>query len=949
MPEPGTTDLRVSVVERCFQDTLLNVMKSAQKPGSEVELHLVGPLLEFFCSSPMHVLMVQAEPSVSESSDSGSGTGPLFRTTRSSGARAEDPERPETLESGALGVLMDSLEDAQQRNQRHERIKRELAGGATQQKGVDVLSASPDGGEQALVLWNAVRRADGAVHLQEAWLVFSKDEPPDSSRLEWFRDNRTSRETLLQHLMALRAQRQLPELTRLVKELLAAESDRLVDRLMRARALLRTLLWEQAFHGSNPGYLRLAEDLGIWVLQSLMGSGWGERNFGGSAGKSSVENIAEALEEIGQNLGESQPVATHRLHCLSRALTALLSPRPEEAEEEGQPGFDLISDVGTETSGWQQLAAWTWMHEITRAVVQDRGDWLATDVAAWETLGHQTCRWLATTLSDAARDDHSRFGEGDLADSRNWLRLWFCHQLLGKVLRGPDRRVIGTLRRQLLADLAYVLRECLRLRLFGRRPDYTFQPAAFAAALRTLIEYHSVYELGLSATHDIARHLYELAEPTRPDQHGFAARHLQHVLEMYIAGQFFCSLEVLDAEGEREARTLAGVLAARDQPDAVPGPQTIADFRQAFSLAVLFHDVGLVLFPDIAPPNERICREERDLLGALRAVQETLHGAGRDLVRRCVDELKKAGWIDIHQDPDLNRWLDDQLASGQPDHALLGAWYLHCTCRNLPDLNPDVVRDAVRAVLLHGVPTRPILLDAEEGQADPVAALLVVCDELFEWLPNQSVAPSPNTVARSRHTLAAEDRPVHSRTRRVRLRDLTVLADGEQLSAALHIGKKRRGLGWPAIDLVLEPTEFQDVPVLQTWLSLTQNLRRIRRSGAGFGPMITVYTEIPPRLQDLKLHGTRELLERVVRSPYARQLPLAASLEVWLSDDSRFPDPRSLEDPQHRPRDTRLREQCVVIRAEGRAFHTRDIRASFPQMLEIVDRILADLEGRPRF
>ncbi|HND29014.1 MAG TPA: hypothetical protein PLA94_03410 [Myxococcota bacterium] len=949
MSEPSPADHRVSAMEKSFQDTLLNVMKSAQKPGSEVELHLVGPLLEFFCSSPMHVLMVQAEPSVSESSDSGSGSGPLFRTTRSSGAKADDPEHPEAMESGALGILMDSLEDEQQRNLRHERIKRELSSGSAQQKGVDVLSTTPDGSGQALVLWNAVRRADGAVHLQEAWLVFSKEEPPDSGKLEWFRDNRTSRETLLQHLMALRAQRQLPELTRLVKELLAAEGDRLVDRLARARALLRTLLWEQAFHGSNPGYLRLAEDLGIWVLQSLMGSGWGVRNFGGNAGKSSVEDISEALEEIGQNLGNQQPVVAHRLHCLSRALTALLSPRPEEAEEEGHVGFDLIASAPTEVSAWQQLAAWTWMHEITRAVVQDRGDWLPSDAAAWEALGHQTCRWLATTLSDAARDDHSRFGEGDLADSRNWLRLWFCHQLLGKVLKGPDRRVIGTLRRQLLADLAYVLRESLRLRLFGRRPDYTFQPAAFAAALRTLIEYHSVYELGLSAAHDIARHLYELAEPTRPDQHGFSARHLQHVLEMYIAGQFFCSLEVLDAEGEREPRTLAGVLAARDQPDAVPGPQTISDFRQAFSLAVLFHDVGLVLFPDIAPPNERICREERDLLGALRAVQDTLHGAGRELARRCVEELRKAGWIDIVQDPDLSRWLDDQLASGRPDHALLGAWYLHCTCRNLPDLNPDVVRDAVRAVLLHGVPTRPILLDAEEGQADPVAALLVVCDELFEWLPNQSVVPSPNTVARSRHTLAAEDRPDHSRTRRVRLRDLTVEAHGEQLSAALHIGKKRRTLGWPAVDLVLEPTEFQDVPLLQTWLSMTQNLRRIRRSGAGFGPMITVYTEIPPRLRDLKLHGTRELLERVVRSPYARQLPPAAALEVWLSDDGRFPDPRTLEDPQHRPRDTRLREQCVVIGAEGRAFHTRDIRGSFPQMLEIVDRILADLEGRPRF
>jgi hypothetical protein len=145
-------------------------------------------------------------------------------------------------------------------------------------------------------------------------------------------------------------------------------------------------------------------------------------------------------------------------------------------------------------------------------------------------------------------------------------------------------------------------------------------------------------------------------------------------------------------------------------------------------------------------------------------------------------------------------------------------------------------------------------------------------------------------------------------------------------------------------DIVLEPSEFQDAPLHETWISMTQNLRRVRKAQSGWGPVLMVYAEVPSRLRDLRVTGTRELLERVVRSPLARALPFAASLEVWLSDSARFPEMK--EEAGRRSRD--LREQCLMIRAEGRAFHPRDVRPWFPALAEAVRRVLAELDGGRR-
>jgi hypothetical protein len=150
---------------------------------------------------------------------------------------------------------------------------------------------------------------------------------------------------------------------------------------------------------------------------------------------------------------------------------------------------------------------------------------------------------------------------------------------------------------------------------------------------------------------------------------------------------------------------------------------------------------------------------------------------------------------------------------------------------------------------------------------------------------------------------------------------------------------KARAEGWPTVDIILEPKEFQDVPIYQTWLSAAQNLQRIRRSPTGWGPVVRIFGEIPAQLRDSRIPGTRMLLEQVVRSPHARQLPFTASLEAWLSDDQRFPE-LAPEFAQ------RLREQCMMIRPEGKSFYTRDIRTWFPQMLEIVNRVLADVAHR---
>src|SRR5262249_20217273 len=75
----------------------------------------------------------------------------------------------------------------------------------------------------------------------------------------------------------------------------------------------------------------------------------------------------------------------------------------------------------------------------------------------------------------------------------------------------------------------------------------------------------------------------------------------------------------------------------------------------------------------------------------------------------------------------LNSWLQDQEQRGELEHGVLGAWFMRRLC--LPKGGPSpVVQSALRAIVLHEALDVRVALDR-----DPVAGLLVLCNEIFVW------------------------------------------------------------------------------------------------------------------------------------------------------------------------------------------------------------------------
>ncbi|MEZ4307066.1 MAG: hypothetical protein R3F14_03345 [Polyangiaceae bacterium] len=132
--------------------------------------------------------------------------------------------------------------------------------------------------------------------------------------------------------------------------------------------------------------------------------------------------------------------------------------------------------------------------------------------------------------------------------ARNWLALWFSLE----VLRSLGAKASPTIAKRcaLHADLAYVLREAA-VRVLRRAGDYFFQPSTYAAALRRLVEHHTHEIIGLPRDYNIVRLLEEIGEQDGLNRY-VAAEHLQHVLEVYVAGHFPLSAKIEVASPEDE-------------------------------------------------------------------------------------------------------------------------------------------------------------------------------------------------------------------------------------------------------------------------------------------------------------------------------------------------------------------------------------------------------------
>jgi len=673
----------------------------------------------------------------------------------------------------------------------------------------------------------------------------------------------------------------------------------------------------------------LAQDLAVWATQALLGVGVTGRVLPGPQGESTLvafceqldRVVARALEERVSSRPREEPVVRpSELAALTGTLRALLpgpAAPPPSAGGPVEPTLHL-------------LVTWTSINEMARRIADNRRAVQPEDDARYDVAASAAISDLAALLIKV-----SIANQTDAGFLRNWARLWFCHMLLRASQEGEGWWQGGLLddeKWRFRRDLSYVLRESVRAAVYGWREDYRFQPSAFASALRTLVEHHALRVVGLPREVDIRSHLREIGEPGGPDGYHFAAGHLQHILEVYIAGHFFASMRVKLAEdvvGEERAIdgwTMGEVLASR--AGWRPGTQTTLELLQASSMALLFHDTGMLLFPRYTRPSDALCRGDNRLESALGDVETRFRAAGTALVERCVEDLRSADYLDTRAEPGMTGWLEEQRASGAPDHALLGAWYLLRVARALPASTSEVVREALRAVLLHSLPTLPIDVERE-----PVAALLVLCDELFEWEPFVRPGPASQVPGRSMSAIAGDLRPRRSRARAISLPGLEVSqrADGA-IEATLRISANDVAHGWPHVAVELHLPEHQEMAPHFIWMSMAQNLGRIDPSRHGWGPAVTISSAIPTRLRASGLNTRRLLGQLAVHSRH----PSRVSLERWLFDVGRF----SSDEAEGIER--------VELEARNHVLHSEDIRRSFGALEEDLERVLQDLERRVR-
>lgn len=439
---------------------------------------------------------------------------------------------------------------------------------------------------------------------------------------------------------------------------------------------------------------------------------------------------------------------------------------------------------------------------------------VALEDERWQNAARETNRRLPGYLAEryTLQDNDDR----PLSLIRIFHSIWLCAVVLADhPPQEPDVR----------RHLAYVLREGLRFLCFGyqknedqRRPYYYFDTGRYAAALRTVITYHAGCYVG-SLAPTIAEYLQRVVSTDGLTPYA-SAGHLQHILEIYMAGVFMLSVRI---EGRPGEPTIAEALRGAERRD----PKLFEQCLQAFILAALFHDVGHLFLPRIKQDIPELGLRSEPLRGDLKEFAGGLAQSSRVFARKCVDLLRDYG-----DDGPLAAWLDAQLQS--PGHSLISAYYLARILEGR-EIDAWVRRSAIRAIMLHDA--LALKLSADD---DPIAALLVLCDELFEWDPAQPI--TPGSPGKSLQVIAPE---VPSHEPRDRWISVEHPQSMQGLEVWVTLAEPQDSSRWPRVRIHLQGPQRLAVPVHQLWLRKSANLGRIVRARSGFGPVVSMTSALP--------------------------------------------------------------------------------------------------------
>lgn len=361
---------------------------------------------------------------------------------------------------------------------------------------------------------------------------------------------------------------------------------------------------------------------------------------------------------------------------------------------------------------------------------------------------------------------------------------------------------------------------------------------------------------------------------------------------------------------------------------SIQGVRTAKALFQAFSVAALYHDMGHLLSLRGMQHNKALSRGSRRKSKILRDMRTSFTKATKTYISTSWNDLIEEGQISEDVDRDLESWYRSQLRLGEPDHGLVGAWALHMDSRKNRKLDATVLRQAVRAVLLHNAVTCDI-----DSAMDPVASLLVLSDEVFEWDPARNLAPAPSEVGRSLHQMAATLPPNEPRDKTITIQGLKVQPNDKYCGVVATIPAGQPDADgitrWPVVLVELQVPERLDLSPLALWLSKAQNLSRIKKLDQ-WGPTIKLSGTVKLDFHRHKL-PTRELLREIVEE-HSELGSLGDSLEQWLDQEHIF----WVSDD--------LQLETVVLGPLDGEFHTKDLRHEIKKLEKMASDHLKDLD-----
>ena len=469
---------------------------------------------------------------------------------------------------------------------------------------------------------------------------------------------------------------------------------------------------------------------------------------------------------------------------------------------------------------------------------------------------------------------------------RYQMHLWFFLELITHEIDHPVEDLFFFEDRcRYRGELSYAMRECIRFFLLGERDDYAPNFATYVNSLRVLVEHHVHEVLQLPKEFDLRRYLRELGEVWGLHDANAPLNYLSHVIDVYIGGQFVLASNLDLGAGEFDYQNLpwpiSCVLACA--ASVKPGVEANQAFCQAFGLAALFHDCSHLVCPFEEGAGTSLIWEKRIPQLNLEAVEKTLRLAGSDIASRCIEDLHRGGYFNMDEERDLCHWFQRQKDHGEPDHGLISAWYLHHLCMMEKTKSTDILRSAVRAIMLHNAAS--VVIDPDR---DPLAAILVLVNEALEWNLGRQAgytrAPGDLIPAMS----AVDYHQSQMRYRRISIQGLHISEQKEngKLPICIKAQEDEKPRYWPIIHVDLVDSDHLDVPTFVLWLVKAQAMGRLKPGvkRGGRHPMLVLRSGKPSE-RLLRGFGSMDLLKLLAQ--YSG-LPVRPALLHWIENLNGF-------------------------------------------------------------